>query len=186
MVPTTERPDFNILLETTLTQEKRAMLSLISRALKGVDPQDVLHDVVVKALAAQGRYNAEKTLATWLWVMLKNHIVDLQRKASIRQGEVTKKALDSYPDTSTSDPESMAIALEADRKVQAALAAMPPEQAGALCMRMDGATTLEIAEHQKANPDTAKSRTFYALKKVRAALKEKPRRTATSPSTPPQ
>jgi RNA polymerase sigma-70 factor (ECF subfamily) len=132
--------DFSALVQTTSPRLYRLALRLTGSPS---DAEDVLQEAYLRAYLAlsEGRFEGRASLATWLYRSTVNAALDALRRRRRRL------ALSNWYRPATSQPaeHTEARALLAD--AAALLAALPPEQAGALVLtQVEGLTNAEAAE----------------------------------------
>lgn len=137
------------------------------------DAKDLLQEFFMR-LATRPVPPAVHNEKAWLWRMAHNLALDWLRRQGTRHmaherlgGELDQ----SEPGQAASLPECGHDVAVLDRQVQAALAALPPEQRSVAFLKLwQGLTLEEIAQAQDLPLNTAASRYRYALEKLRTAL----------------
>jgi RNA polymerase sigma-70 factor, ECF subfamily len=125
---------------------------------------DIVHDVLLKALSQLETLNDPAKLRAWLYRITRNAIVDHYRTR--RPSEPLPKDLQAEP------PEELARAeQELARCLPPLLDALPPQYRQALTLaEVDGLPQLEIARREGLSLSGAKSRVQRARKMARDAL----------------
>lgn len=114
------------------------------------------------------RIAANKSRSWWRWRRLRNW-VGLGRK----DGEDGAPSLeDILPDDPAGRPEQAAIAADIERRVQAAIAVLPPRQREVAALRAQQLSTAEIAAALGMAEGTVKAHWFEARRKLESALGE--------------
>jgi len=119
-----------------------------------------------KIIRARGRYKASASFKAWMYRIAHNHVMDHFRRRH--------PAADTAPDeVSSKQPqpdEQMARQMRRD-ELLAAIKSLPADQKDALILKMETGLDLQtIAEVTGVNPETAKSRLRYAVKKLKQIL----------------
>jgi RNA polymerase sigma-70 factor (ECF subfamily) len=119
-----------------------------------------------KIIRARGRYKASAPFKAWMFRIAHNHVMDHFRRPH--------PAGDAAPDEiSSKQPgpdEQMAKQMRHD-ELLAAINSLPADQKDALILKMETGLDLQsIAEVTGVNPETAKSRLRYAVKKLKQIL----------------
>jgi RNA polymerase sigma-70 factor (ECF subfamily) len=144
---------------------------LAARVLR--DPalaQDAVQDAFLSAWRTAASFDpARGTASTWLMTMVHRRAVDLVRREDRRKTE----PLDGAPVASGETTDEEAAVREERRRVQGALAQLPPDQREALELAYyGGLTQSELAERLELPLGTVKSRMFAGLSKLRDLLAE--------------
>ena len=132
--------------------------------------QDAVQDAFLGAWRTAAAFNPELGKAsTWLLTMVHRRAVDLVRREDRRRAE----PLDDIPVASGEATDEEAAVREERRRVQAALAQLPPDQREALELAYyGGLSQSELAERLGVPLGTVKSRMFAGLGKLRDLLGE--------------
>lgn len=114
------------------------------------------------------RIAANKTRSYWRWRRLRSW-VGLADKGEDGEGAALE---DLLPDDPAGRPEQAALAAELERRVQAAINALPPRQREVAVLRSQGVSMEEIGAALGMAEGTVKAHWFEARKKLGASLGE--------------
>jgi RNA polymerase sigma-70 factor, ECF subfamily len=127
--------------------------------------EDLCQDAFLKVVRAAEGWEERARFRTWLFAIARNLAVDESRRMAFRRAE----SLDDPSDGPAPDRAADAALLRP--KLEAALAALPPEQREVFLLREHaGLRFAEIAEVTGTPENTVKSRMRYALEGLRVAL----------------
>jgi len=138
--------------------------------------EDLCQEAFLKVVKASAGWQERARFTTWLFSIARNLAVDEARRMSFRRAEPlgAGKAGDPPRPDPASDapaPDALADAALVRPRLEAALAALPPEQREVFLLREHaGLRFAEIAEVTGAPENTVKSRMRYALEALRAEL----------------
>lgn len=139
------------------------------------DALDLMQDVFLGVYRNLARFRGESQFISWLFRIAHNKAVDLARRR--RANPVKDQALpddpEDWPDVQGSDigPQALALAAESNAGLQLLLQALSPEQRLILELKVFQSMTFdEIAMMQDISANTAKTRFYSALKKLRALM----------------
>jgi len=139
------------------------------------DAQDLMQDVFLGVYRNLGRFRGESQFVSWLFRIAHNKAVDLARRR--RASPVREQALpddsDTWLDIEDSDagPQAQVLADEGNAAVLKLLQQLSPEQRLMLELKVFQSMTFdEIAMMQDISANTAKTRFYTALKKLRALM----------------
>lgn len=134
--------------------------------------KDIVQDVWLNIHKACGGYVPSAKFTTWLYRIAHNRIIDFYRRS-------TKGMPVSYDDENLSEqqllnldnrytPEQLAQSAQETEHLLNAIASLQEAQREAALLHLEmGFSVSEIANITQTNPETAKSRLRYALKKIR-------------------
>lgn len=134
--------------------------------------EECFQDVWIRLVAARERYRPEAKFSTWLYQIASNRLTDHWRAQGRQGGPVddAQERIEREPDPS--NPEHELSTFERRRRLQLALAELPPDQREAVLLRLDRELPLEeIAQITGVGRETVKSRLRYAMDKLRARLR---------------
>ena len=132
--------------------------------------EDAVQDAFMTAWRTAAAFDpARGKASTWLLTLVHRRAVDVVRREERRRGD----PLDDAPVASGDATDESAEVREERRRVQAALAQLPPDQREALELAYyGGLTQTELAERLGVPLGTIKSRMFTALSRLRDLLGE--------------
>ncbi len=119
-----------------------------------------------KIIKARGRYKASAPFKAWMYRIAHNHAMDHFR----RRHPAGDTAPDEVSSNQAQPDEQMATETRRD-ELLSAINTLPPEQKDTLILKIETGLDLQtIAEVTGVNPETAKSRLRYAVKKLKQML----------------
>jgi RNA polymerase sigma-70 factor, ECF subfamily len=155
--------------QTWLDRHGAALLLLARQfATSQADAEDIVQDAFVRFWRSR---TTVADAAAYLYACVKRAALDRLR------GQERRKRREQRAARPESQPLFVSPVEQAERNVliQAALAALPTEQAEVLVMKIWGGLSFpQIAEATDTSPNTAASRYRYALARMREALAEEP------------
>jgi RNA polymerase sigma-70 factor (ECF subfamily) len=138
--------------------------------------QDVVHDAFMALWRAPEAYDPERgAFRTYLLALVHHRAVDVIRREERLRARSEKAAnLEPVESEDVADAVTEESFLVVRRQqVREALTELPPDQRRVLEMAyFEGKTQVQIAEELQIPLGTVKTRTFTALRKLRAALEE--------------
>jgi len=148
---------------------------LLAKCHQQAIAEELFQDVWMKLIAARDRYEIRAKFTTYLYQLAHNHFIDYYRKT--RTDVIQQKDYDEDVEQIIANGQKQADEqLELQRKTETLsklVDELPDEQREAFMLREEaGLTVAEIAEVTGVNTEAAKSRLRYAVKKLRAGLKE--------------
>ena len=148
---------------------------LLAKCHQQAIAEELFQDVWMKLITARDRYEVRSKFTTYLYQLAHNHFIDYYRKT--RTDVFQQKDYDEdIEQKAASDQKRPDEQLEIQRQIETLselIDNLPDEQREAFILREEaGLTVAEIAEVTGVNAETAKSRLRYAVKKLRAGLKE--------------
>ncbi len=132
--------------------------------------EDVLQETWLRVVRGAAGYTPTARFTTWVYTIARNVCVDGVRREQHRTAEPLEE---DPPDAGTpwNSPERGAGSAELRRLLEAAVAALPPEQREVFLLReVAGVPFAEIAAVTGAPEPTVKSRMRYALEALRKHL----------------
>jgi RNA polymerase sigma factor (sigma-70 family) len=132
--------------------------------------EDLLAEAFEKALRARARFDPRRaSRKTWLYTIALNCLRDHARRRSAEQRALGQSAAASEAMT---DPYA---GLETRHELEAALAALAPEEREAIALRFGADLTVpEIARLKDEKLTTIEGRVYRALRKLRSTLAQPP------------
>lgn len=133
---------------------------------------ELFQEVWARVIQARQRYEPTAKFTTFMYTLAHNVRVDHYRRAG-RRPALTEACED--PDTMSApvsgNPDSEVAMSEKMTRFRSALNALPAEQRDAFLLREEAGLSLaDIAGVTGVNPETAKSRLRYAVRKLREVL----------------
>ncbi len=137
--------------------------------------EELFQDVWMSLIRARERYSVQAKFTTYIYRMAHNRIIDYYRKQS--HGIPASFEDDDCPDLDTvsggahHNPEQIVSSREQIERLQETINTLPEAQREVFLLHEEGGLGInEIAEVINVNPETAKSRLRYAVKKLRTAI----------------
>ncbi len=141
------------------------------------DALDVVQDSFIAAFEKLDRFERDASFKTWFLRIVTNRALDLLRARRVRLAVPLEKAAEdeAAPQLAVSDTEARGLDRLAQRelaaRLQAAVAALPPEQKAVFGLYATGDMTYaEIAEVLGVPIGTVMSRLFHARRRLRELL----------------
>ena len=133
--------------------------------------EDLCQEVFLKVVKASAGWAERARFQTWLYAIARNLAVDESRRAAFRRAEPLDAPAAAAQASDDPAPDRSAAAALVRPKLEAALAALPPEQREVFLLREHaGLRFAEIAEVTGTPENTVKSRMRYALEALRTRL----------------
>lgn len=132
------------------------------------DAQDILQEVLLQIYRKLHTYRGDASLKTWIFRIASNRTIDFLRQAKRRKTE-------ELPETLQSSDSPLAFAQRSIRRDQLweALAQLPTDQRQLVVFKeINGLTFREIAGILDIPENTAKTRMYASLRKLRTYLEE--------------
>lgn len=173
------------LIAEYLAGEEEAFSLLVKRHLKMVysfaarsvksDAEDITQEVFLKVWKNLANYDSQDAkFKTWLMRIARNTVIDaLRKRKPFAFSELERDGEDTFADAPDQGPLPDEIVARAhdERRIEAALAEMPPLYREVLLLHyMSGLTFLEIGRVLNVPPNTARSRHRRALAHLRRNL----------------
>ncbi len=168
--------------ELLLARHERKVWNFLRRSVGDAAlAEDLLQEVFLRVIKARLEWKGEAKFTTWVYAIARNLCVDHARRAVHRDARsldaptrVDDEAGETLHDrlaTDARDAEGLASDGQVRARVDAAVAALPPDQREVFLLRevMD-MPFAEIAVVVGAPEPTVKSRMRYALERLREAL----------------
>lgn len=177
-----EKPDPESAFELLVAEHQRQVYSMALRLTgNAAAADDITQETFISAWRHLGRFRGESSLKTWLFRIAANKVRSYWRWRKLRSWvglsdrdeEKGGAALeDLLPDDPSGRPEQASQAAELERRVQAAINALPPRQREVAVLRSQGLALAEIGEALGMAEGTVKAHWFEARKKLAASLGE--------------
>jgi len=151
-----------------LYQRHRAPLYryLLRLAGNAATANDLYQGTWEKVIRARTTYRPKAPFRAWLYRIAHNHAMDHFRRNQPNADEV--------PDDLASpaaEPSEQLARDSMQQELQGAIGELPPEQRDTLMLKLESGLDLQtIAEITGVNPETAKSRLRYAVKRLKTML----------------
>lgn len=140
------------------------------------DAEDVVQESFLKAHRHLGRFEARADFGTWLYRIVANCALELDRVRRFRQGRARMEPIeevDLLPVSGRPGPERLAESAEIQHRVTLALDGLSPLERAAFALRhYEGRTIDEIGSTLNLGRSAAKHAVFRAVRKLRVALRE--------------
>jgi RNA polymerase sigma factor (sigma-70 family) len=163
----------------TVARERGRLLALIRGSVaEAADAEDILQETFYELVLAYRMMQPIEHAGAWLGRVARNRIVDRFRSKQLRapasgQREADAADVAQVPAGAQDDPESdltRALLLE---EIEAALGELPPEQREAfIAHELEGLSFRELAARSGTGLNTLLSRKHYAVRFLRARLRE--------------
>lgn len=158
--------------DTLYRRHRDALYRFLVRQVRNPALADeIFQDVWQRVIAAREGWRPEALFTTWLYRIAHNRLTDHWRSARHRPPVPEDADARTARIADPATPEREVSAFEDRRRLQAGLAALPPEQREVLLLRLEQELTLdEIGVITGVGRETVKSRLRYAMDKLRAML----------------
>jgi len=148
-----------------------------ARRLVGSDAlaEEVAQDVFVQVFRFRHRYRPQSRLATWVLTITTNLCLNELRRPErkLRVDLADEHGLDRAPDPRARTPEEGAAARELSRRLEAAVAELPPKQRAALLLsRIDGLAYKDVGEALGCSEGAVKALVFRATHALKHVLRD--------------
>ncbi len=142
--------------------------------------EDAAQEAFLKVYQNLGRYDRERSFATWLLSIAAHHCIDKLRRrrfTSISIDEDAEEGQTELPDRSSPDPENETVRRQEKTRMQRLLQSLDPVDRAAVVMRYwQDCSELEIAQTLKLTVPAVKSRLHRARRELAKLWEdEKPR-----------
>ena len=143
------------------------------------DAMDLVQEVFLGVYRNLHRFRGDAKFSSWIFRIAHNKAVDLNRRKRILAGTVSSGAendhdpLDSVPTDARSEPDNRLIQFEQNKNTMELLMQLPFEQRLIVELKIFQALTFEeIAQMQDISENTAKTRFYTALRKLKTVSEE--------------
>ena len=144
--------------------------------------EELTQDVFVQVFRFRRRYRPQSTLSTWIYTIATNVCLNELRRPERRlrvdlwdrrNAEEESREGPPLPDPSARTPEENTSARELSRRLEAAVADLPPKQRAALLLsRVDGLAYKDVGEALGCSEGAVKALLFRATQSLKQSLKE--------------
>lgn len=144
------------------------------------DALDLMQEVFLGVYRNLHRFRGDASFRSWLFRIAHNKAIDMNRRRALLQGRTS--SLDEQQDdeiqipdhSPASEPDRQLSNYETNRQVQVLLAGIPLEQRLVVELKIYQSLTFEeIAAMQEISENTAKTRFYTALKKLKTVMEER-------------
>lgn len=163
------RDDFGAVAQAHAGRLRRLCRLILGDAQEA---EEVVQDVLVKALEAERRQGPPNDWGPWLTRIAVNACHDRRRAGWWRRFQRGSEPIETVPLADAGPtPEDMAIGSETRRRIWTAFRSLPRRQREIFVLRhLEGWTGPEIAEALGLSPGSVKRHLFRAVHRLRAAL----------------
>jgi len=142
------------------------------------DAMDLMQEVFLGVYRNLHRFRGDAKFSSWIFRIAHNKAVDLNRKKRLLAGYPVDSdndgdVFDSLSDEEGSEPDLQLLQSEQNRNIMAMLNTLPFEQRLIVELKVFQSLTFEeIAEMQGISDNTAKTRFYTALRKLKSLTEE--------------
>ena len=142
------------------------------------DAMDLMQEVFLGVYRNLHRFRGDAKFSSWIFRIAHNKAVDLNRKKRLLAGYPVDSdndgdVFDSLSDEEVSEPDLQLLQSEQNRNIMAMLNTLPFEQRLIVELKVFQSLTFEeIAEMQGISDNTAKTRFYTALRKLKSLTEE--------------
>lgn len=143
------------------------------------DAMDLVQEVFLGVYRNLHRFRGDAKFSSWVFRIAHNKAVDLNRRKRILAGTVSGGAeddqdpLDSVPTDARSEPDNRLVQFEQNKNTMELLMQLPFEQRLIVELKIFQSLTFEeIAQMQDISENTAKTRFYTALRKLKTVSEE--------------
>lgn len=142
------------------------------------DAMDLMQEVFLGVYRNLHRFRGDARFSSWIFRIAHNKAVDLNRKKRLLAGYPVDSdnegdVFDSFADEEGEEPEMELLQSEQNRNIMAMLNILPFEQRLVVELKVFQSLTFEeIAEMQDISENTAKTRFYTALRKLKSVTEE--------------
>lgn len=157
------------LVDVVYTEHGRAMLAYATRLLGDrAAAEDVVQEALIRAWRnPEVLTNGKGSTRGWLLTVVRNLVIDRVRARAARPAEVPEDPDAQPTERDHADPVAAAITVR-----QALLALSEDHRVVLQQLYLEGRTLRETADRLGVPTGTVKSRSYYALRALRAAIQE--------------
>ena len=143
------------------------------------DAMDLTQDVFLGVFRNLHRFRGDARFSSWIFRIAHNKAVDLNRRKALLQGQSLNDEESQVSESSMADPDRNAepdqrlVHVQRNRQIQRLLQQLPMEQRLVVELKIYQSMTFEeIAQAQEISENTAKTRFYTALRKLKTTLEE--------------
>lgn len=143
------------------------------------DAMDLMQEVFLGVYRNLHRFRGDAKFSSWIFRIAHNKAVDMNRRKRLMMAtprnddEQSADIFDSVPGDSDEEPDKKLYDLERNEQIVAMLALLPLQQRLIVELKVFQSLTFEeIADMQDISVNTAKTRFYSALRKLKAVLEE--------------
>ena len=143
------------------------------------DAMDLVQEVFLGVYRNLHRFRGDAKFSSWIFRIAHNKAVDLNRRKRILAGSISSSKneedefLDTFPGESEAEPDTRLLQNELNKNTMALLMKLPIEQRLVVELKIFQTLTFEeIAEMQDISENTAKTRFYTALRKLKVVSEE--------------
>lgn len=187
---TDDRAQDQALIEAAVQGSARAWEKLVRRYERRVynyglrltgnptDAMDLMQEVFVGVYRNLHRFRGDARFSSWLFRIAHNKAVDMSRRQRLvsvqdirRRSDEETPDYENVPDESATDPQQDLLDIEKNRRIAALLRALPLDQRLIVELKINQSMTFdEIADMQDISANTAKTRFYTALRKMKELM----------------
>ncbi len=170
-----DRQAFRQLVER---HQRRAYAIALGLVRDEHDAREIVQEAFLRVHRGLAKFHGGSSFFTWLYRIVTNLSIDLMRKPSRREQELTDRheladelGTPFIARIDGADPIDVMRRREIAERIQAALDALPPYHRGVILMReVEGMSYEEMAQAMDVSKGTIMSRLFHARQKLQKAL----------------
>ena len=133
---------------------------------------ELFQDIWMKLIQRREQYEVRAKFTTYLYTLVRNHLIDYYRKHGNTPGDAESIDIDNVVARQQDQPEKRLEIQRDTTRLLAGIAALPAEQREAVLLKEEAGMSLkEIATLTGVNIETVKSRLRYAIKKLHQVMK---------------
>ncbi len=164
-------------LEVFLARKAQVYSYIYRYVQDPMEADDLYQEMAIKVMhkISQRQYREEGKVVQWVMRLVRNFLIDNYRRKKVRKQSRLEDYHLQLRSSAAPSPEHQRIDEEKHRALEAALAAIPPEQAEVIRLRFfERKKFREIAELTQTNINTVLGRYRYGLSRMRQFLESTP------------
>jgi RNA polymerase sigma-70 factor (ECF subfamily) len=166
--------------QLVVRHQRRAFAIAMGLVRDENDAREVVQEAFLRVWRGLHGFHGGSSFFTWLYRIVTNLSIDLMRKPSRREAEldegrriVDETQIPLLSRIDGADPTDGVRRAEIQRRIEAALAQLPPYHRGVILMReVEGMSYEQMAQAMRVSKGTIMSRLFHARQKLQRALAE--------------